>query len=371
MIQANAGAFTRGVTSAPLLPLGFGFTRWPSYDWQAPTLKPIAVSEELLQTVPQQIGKYTYYRLGSTTLTQLRNHGIIPKNDYQKLKAKKPDGLVVYHGDIKAVVEYKQPKELITQKQEQKAIDQEIDVAKALCKVLIVTDGTTKSLWINALNGEVIRDVNGHELRTLFHPFPVKNTVTMEFLLDEVDASISSTNSQIKSAKLIDPTPLAARLWQTIWVATGKAPVKCLYNVVELFIFKFLSDLKVLPEDIAFGRIREKAQANPEEALDFYAKNTRTKIYSLFPPGKDGTTIINGTIFVNEGGEPNLSQSILFSRSLDHLHRYTEEFGSLTRIDKQFKNKALRKLPAARGGGAWAILHSSENCSVRRQNGWA
>ena len=78
---------------------------------------------------------------------------------------------------------------------------------------------------------------------------------------------------------------------------------------------------------------------NPEEALEYYAKNTRSKIYKLFPHGKDGTTIINGTIFVNEAGEANLSQSILFFRSLDHLRKYSEEFGSLTKINKQFKTK--------------------------------
>ena len=158
-------------------------------------------------------------------------------------------------------------------------------------------------------------------------------------MIDEIDASISKTNSVIRSAKLIDPTPLATRLWQTIWVATGKSPVKCLYNVVELFIFKFLSDLKVLPDDIAFGNIYQKAKIDPEEALEFYARNTRIKIYKLFPAGTDGTTIINGTIFVTERGEANLSQSILFQRSLEHLQKYTEEFGSLTKIDKQFKTK--------------------------------
>lgn len=296
------------------------------------------MSEELLQTIPQQIGKYTYYRLGATTLEQLRNNGIIPKRDYQKLKAKKPDGLVLYHGDIKAVVEYKQPKDLVSNKQIDKAIKQEIDVAKALCKILIVTDGS-KSFWINALNGERVMDAKGQEVTTVFHPFAVKNTATLEYLLDEVDASLSRKSSTIRSAKLIDPTPLAARLWQTIWVATGKSPVKCLYNVVELFIFKFLSDLQVLGEDYAFNRIYKMALDNPEEALEYYAKNSRSRIYRLFPQGKDGTTIINGTIFVTESGEPNLSQSILFFRSLDHLQKYTEEFGSLTKINKQFKTK--------------------------------
>ncbi len=95
----------------------------------------------------------------------------------------------------------------------------------------------------------------------------------------------------------------------------------------------------VLPADLAFENIRRKALDDAGEALDFYARNTRRRIYRLFPAGDDGTTIINGTIFVTERGEPNLSQSILFQRSLDHLAKYDEEFGSLTKIDKQLKTK--------------------------------
>ena len=296
------------------------------------------MSEELLQTIPQKIGKYTYYRLGNATLEQLKNYGIIPRKNYGEFKNKKPDGLVTYHNAVKAVVEYKQTKKLKNKKDLQKAVDQEIGVAKALCKILIVTDGS-KSFWINALNGESIKDSAGNDVKTLFHPFVVKNSGVIEYLFDEIEASITATSSVIKSTKIIDPSPLATRLWQTIWVATGKSPVKCLYNVVELFIFKFLSDLGILSEDIAFDHVYEKAQDNPEDALEYYAKNPRDKVYKLFPYGKDGTTIINGTIFVSERGEPNLSQSILFLRCLEHLQKYSEEFGSLTRIDKQFKTK--------------------------------
>ena len=235
-------------------------------------------------------------------------------------------------------MEYKLPKELKSDRQIAKAIKQEIAVAKALCKLLIVTDGS-KSFWVNALNGERISDQNGNELATVFHPFGKNDTSTIEHLIEDIDASVSEDKSAIRSAKLIDPSPLARRLWQTIWVATGKSPVKCLYNVVELFIFKFLSDLGILPDDISFGRVYAKAQDDHEEALDYYARNTRTRIYKLFPAGVDGTTIINGTIFVTERNEPNLSQSILFQRCLEHLNRHTEEFGNLTKIDKQFKTK--------------------------------
>ncbi len=228
------------------------------------------MSEELLQTIPQKIGKYTYYRLGNTTIDQLKNHGIIPKKNYGKVNRKKPDGLVTYHGIVKAVVEYKHPDELNSDKKIEKAISQEIDVAKVLCKTLIITDGS-KSYWINALNGQPIKDAKNIDLRVIFHPYPVKNTGMIEYLIDEIDASLTISNSLIRSTKLIDPTPLATRLWQTIWVATGKSPVKCLYNVVELFIFKFLSDLQVLSNDLAFNGVFKRALGDPAEALDYYA----------------------------------------------------------------------------------------------------
>lgn len=296
------------------------------------------MSEELQQVIPLSIGQYQYYRLGNTTLAQLRKAGIIPKRKYEGLGRKKPDGLVLQHGRVVAVVEYKPPGDLASPTQLEKAIAQEIDVARTLCRVFIVTDGT-QSFWINALSGEPVLDSSGNEVRELFHPPSEHNSIRLAHLIGEIDASLTLDNSTIRKRQVLDPTPLAERLWQTIWVATGKSPVKCLYNVVELFIFKFLSDLRVLSDDIAFSSIRAKAQEDPEHALDFYAKVSRARIMALFPLGSDGTTIIDGTIFVNENGEPNLSQSILFRRSLEHLHDYTTEFGSFTQIDKQFKTK--------------------------------
>ena len=296
------------------------------------------MSEELQQVVPLSLGPYQYYRLGSTTLNQLSRAGIIPKRNYASVARKKPDGLVIDQGRIVATVEYKPPGTLSSEKALEKAIKQEIDVARALCRLLIITDGT-QSFWVNALNGEPVLDSNGNRINDLFHPVPAKNTKRLAYLIGEIDASLTLDNSTIRKAQVLDPTTLAERLWQTIWVATGKSPVKCLYNVVELFIFKFLSDLAVLSDDIAFSSIRKKARSNPEEALQFYAMVSRKRIMQLFPEAEDGTTLIDGTIFVAENGEPNLSQAILFRRSLEHLHAYTEEFGSLTKIDKQFKTK--------------------------------
>lgn len=296
------------------------------------------MSEELLHTIPQSIGKYTYYALGETTIKQLMESGLIPRRPYKGILRKKPDGIVFYQKTVKAIVEYKAPEKLRTNTDVQKAIAQELAVAKSLCKILVVTDGQ-HSYWVNALNGELICDTKGNQISTVFDSLNVKNVNVLEYLIEEIDMSIDKSNSSIRSYQNVDPTPLATKLWQTIWAATGKSPVKCLYNVVELFIFKFLSDLRVLPADISFDNVYEKSLTSPEDALDYYARNTRDKIKHLFPKGADGTTIINGTIFVDEKGDANLSQSYLFAYSLKHLQDYSEEFGSLTKISKQFKTK--------------------------------
>ena len=61
---------------------------------------------------------------------------------------------------------------------------------------------------------------------------------------------------------------------------------------------------------------KEPSSLADRDALDYYATQCRRDIHSLFPLGGDGTTIINGTIFVNEAGDANLSQARLFGEIL-------------------------------------------------------
>jgi type I restriction-modification system DNA methylase subunit len=265
--------------------------------------------------------------------------GLIPKRDYGKLLKKKPDGLIVYHKEVKGIVEAKSPSQLNTIKKENAAIKQSQDTAKKLCKLLIITNNSSKSLWINPLRGERIKGKKGEEIKTLFDAKLTKNINEIESLIEEIDLSVDENNSTLKEERVIDPSDLARRMWQTIWVATGKSPVKCLYNVVELLIFKFLSDLKVLSGDFNFDKVFGMCQISPDDALTYYARNSRIKIIELFPKGKDDTTIMNGTIFVNEAGEPNISQSVLFHHSLKHLQDYENNFGNFVKIDKTFKTR--------------------------------
>ena len=302
------------------------------------------MSEELIQADPIPIGRYSYYKLGATSLRQLKAEGVLKAVIPSQLAAKKPDGLIVLPGGAtKAVIEYKPPQKLRTQAQINSAINQELQVARALCKLLIVTSGS-KSIWVNALNGQRINSANGEELAYVVDSRAIArgdvDTDELERLIDAVAASLTDSNNSISSPSVLDPSALAATIWQKIWVQTGKSPEKCLYNVVELFVFKFLSDLGVLGAHNSFGSVAKLiSQADASAALKHYANICRKDVEELFPAGADETTIINGTIFVNETGEPNLAQAALFADIIKNLAVYDEKFGSFRYIKREFKTR--------------------------------
>lgn len=304
------------------------------------------MSEELLQTVPVWIGRYAYYRLGSTTLNQLKKSKIINKQSKRLLK-KKPDGVIVSPGgSTKAIIEYKQPSELSTKAMVKKAIQQELEVANFLCKLLIVTDGS-KTFWINALSGQEIKR-NGKTIPFVFDAeqiisgeITIEEKIDLENLIDQAEYSLTETNNDIVEPEVLDPTPLAKEVWQKIWINTGKEPEKCLYNVVEIFVFKFLSDIGVLDPYNNFNSVYERKEIiNDNAALVHYADDCRKPIKEeMFPVGDDGTTIFNGTIFVNENGKANLSQATLFGQVLDSFQSYDEKYGSFKYVTKEFKTR--------------------------------
>lgn len=304
------------------------------------------MSEELLQTTPSWIGRYSYYRLGSTTLNQLKKAKIINKQS-KKLSDKKPDGLITLSGGIvKAVIEYKTPDELSTKGKIEKAIKQELEVARILCKLLIITDGT-KSFWINALNGEEIKR-NGKRINIVFDAerivsgkITIEEKIDLENLIDQAEFSLTETENNIIEPEILDPSPLAKEVWQKIWINTGKEPEKCLYNVVEIFVFKFLSDIGVLNYTNNFNSVYDmKETIGNDAALKHYANSCRKTIKEdMFPKGNDGTTIFNGTIFVNEKGEANLSQATLFGQVLDSFQKYDQNYGSFKYVTKEFKTR--------------------------------
>jgi len=295
------------------------------------------MSEELLQrdliNNPEKIGKWNFYNIGSTTVKALKGYGIIRNIDYGKAENKKIDALIVLNKQVIAVIEYKSTTQFKTKAQKDKAIKQEIEVARKLGSKIIIATDTKECVWVNTKTGNRIKDEKGKEIKYLFDP---KDTKVVK-LIEKINYSINELNDNLKPKKLVNPTDLAKQIWQDIWSVSGATPENCLYTFVELFIFKYLSDLGVLKTVNSFDFLMEMYEENTtEEILEYYASNIRKKIKELFPRNEtDKTTIINGTIFVSKDQKAVKGYSTVFKKVLDKFN----EYGKLENIDYDFKSQ--------------------------------
>lgn len=295
------------------------------------------MSEELLQrdliNNCQKLGKWDFYNIGATTVKALKEHGIIRNVNYGAEEKKKVDGLIVQKKNVIAVIEYKKPSEFKTSAQKNNAIKQEIEVAKKLDAHIIIATDTKDTVWVNVLTGNKIKDENGKELKT---NFDLKDEKLPE-LIEKIIFSINELNDQIKPKQLVNPTDLAKQIWQDIWSVSGATPENCLYTFVELFIFKYLSDLGVLQGVFNFNTLYASFSGNTEdEVLETYASVVRPKIKTLFPENPvDKTTIINGTIFVSKDQKAVKGYSTVFKKVLTKF----KDYGKLEHIDYDFKSQ--------------------------------
>ena len=297
------------------------------------------MSEELLQrnllNNPEKIGEWDFYNIGITSVKALKDYGIIRNVNYGNEERKKVDALIVQQKNVIAVIEYKKPPEFKTEDQKSKAVKQEIEVAKKIGSKIIIATDTKESVWVNTETGNRIKDEDGRELK---YNFDRKDEKLPE-LIEKIISSINEINDQIKPKKLVNPTDLAKQIWQDIWSVSGATPENCLYTFVELFIFKYLSDLGILGQGVNFNHLQERYGykiANPdEEALEYYANIIRPKIKELFPEGHDNTTIINGTIFVSKDQKAVKGYSSVFKKVLTKF----KDYGKLEYIDKDFKSQ--------------------------------
>jgi type I restriction enzyme M protein len=303
------------------------------------------MSEDLVQSAAHKLGRYGYLRLGSTTLKQLQRSKYIRGKLSAADEKRKPDGIVFLpRGGIKAVVEVKQPKELVGKKLNA-VIEHYCPIARAVCNVLIITDGK-QSIWVNPHTKKLILDESGETISEVFDCQKVEASKLQDevadrivSLIEQASHSISANNDALLPLKIVDPSSLAKTVWQKIWINTGKEPEKCLYNVVEIFLFKFLSDNGVLAGTYSFQSVIELLSQGDSVALEHYANISRKKIAQLFPKGDDGTTVINGTIFVNEKGDPNTSQAGLFAEVILQFQLFDDEYGSMRNIGREFKTR--------------------------------
>lgn len=295
------------------------------------------MSEEILQrdlhNNPEKIGNWDFYNIGATSVKALKEYGIIRNVNYGKEERKKVDALIVQRKNVIAVIEYKKPSEFKTKAQKNKAIKQELEVARKIGANLIIATDTKETIWVNTITGNRIKDEDNKEIKDNFNP---KDEKTVS-LIEKIIQSINELNDQIKPKKLVNPTNLAKQIWQDIWSVSGATPENCLYTFVELFIFKYLSDLNVLQGMYNFYTLYDSFDVNTEdEVLETYASIIRPKIKVLFPENPaDKTTIINGTIFVSKDQKAVQGYSTVFKKVLGKF----KDYGKLENIDYDFKSQ--------------------------------
>ena len=156
-------------------------------------------------------------------------------------------------------------------------------------------------------------------------------------LINKATASLTITNDSILTPAVVDPLPLAQRVWQDLWSVSGATPENCLYTFVEVFIFKYLSDLGILTGMHSFSNLLNQYKTNTEnEVIEYYASTIRVKIKEQFPWNlRDKTTIINGTIFVSKDDKAVAGYATVFKKILERF----DSFGTLENIDYDFKSK--------------------------------
>jgi type I restriction-modification system DNA methylase subunit len=301
------------------------------------------MSEELLQRglnkKPEKIGRWDFYNIGSTSIRALKENNIIHNIDYGKIiERKKVDGIIVRQKEVIAIIENKTPKEFNTKVKQNKAIKQELAVAKKLgCPVIIATD-TLQTIWVNVRTGQRILNENKSEVTDNWNPTEVTTDSNLVKLIEKIISSIDENNNQIIPLKFVNPTDLAKQIWQDIWSVSGATPENCLYTFVELFIFKYLSDLGVLKTTNSFDFLMQMYgdDNTDDEVLQYYADIIRNKIKDLFPHNpKDNTTIINGTIFVSKDQKSVSGYSTVFKKVLEKFNDY----GKLENINHDFKSQ--------------------------------
>ncbi len=312
------------------------------------------MSEQTIQnnlySIPVTIlDKYTCLSLGATTINDLINSKELKALKMSKNLGKKPDVLIVNKNkEVVVFIEFKKPTEFDTEVKKQKAIKQEIDVAKEIgAKIYVVSDGDT-FIWLNPKTGSYIVDETGNTIKREIKP--KSEAKKLADFIDLVALSVSDVNNTILKTKDIDPTDLAKKIAGILKRMTFASSKMSLYTFVEVFLFKYLSDIDVLKDDNSFAHIYslydedKKKRKTDADILGAYIEGPREQMIKLFPEGKDGTSIINGQIFhVKKGIDGHYieedAHALCFKNIMEEFAKYEKKNDKFINISKDFKSK--------------------------------
>lgn len=293
------------------------------------------------------LDKYECLSLGSTTINDLIKTKIIHNTKISKKNsAKKPDVLIL--DKMKQIIIYQEqkiPQKFNSEKNILQAIEQEIDAARELrAKIYVVSDGE-RFIWINPLTKERILDVNGNPVETPIKP--KDNAKKLVSLINEILLSIDQNNNQILKKEYLDPKDLAEKINKILKHLTFASAKKCLYTFVEVFLFKYLSDINILTKENSFQYIYNlylDDETDDATVLGKYIDGPRETMRMLCPEGDDGTSIINGQVFHVERDSLNNYISVdntdtVFKQVILEFRKYENENGKFINISRDFKSK--------------------------------
>lgn len=317
------------------------------------------MSEELYQHDSLEnminVGEYKYLNIGRTSFKDLQSKKIISnmvKDDYL---LKEPDGLILSGKTmpykIEMIIENKEPEEFKKESIKSQARKQMAEYCYAVdCNLGCITDGSEFYFYLINSNEDITEheyDFNGikitansikYENSQILKLKSIKTDKESQFLLAEIMKSIDRSSSVLKLGKIIaNPTELAKKVWQSIWLATGDDPKSCLMTFTEIFMYKYLSDLDIIQYtddgiDISFSATLAKGKTS---CLKFYTKNVRSYIKKVFPPSADDdTTIINGLSLKSDRNQDELFYKILAD---------FKEFGNLKGVSVEFKSSLFEE----------------------------
>jgi len=312
------------------------------------------------------LGSFRHYILGSTTIAQLKQAGII-EGYVTDISFKprvwrgnsspqsKPDEIVLSGRQVIAVIERKPTSELRTLKQEQEAAEQCLVYMQQLnAKIGVITD-YSKFLWINGFDKDIKETRYIYDGEGLFSG-DYRRPDIINRVLEELDTKTDSLYQPLP----VDPSKLADSVWQTIWLATQEEPKLCLATFVELFLFKFLSDLRVLPETMRMQELNIELLPFQNRygmtQIEYYCQRIRPEMKHLFPEnsaftppidnfryGSDATSIIDGFAFLEPGISNHNHPLSTFNSAFLAIIKAFIDFGEVQHIDSEFKSRVYER----------------------------
>jgi type I restriction-modification system DNA methylase subunit len=305
------------------------------------------IQNELYSYKVSILDKYECLSLGATTIKNLIDTKKIKKiNVKSEISNKKPDVLIIdKSGQVAIYQEQKIPNKFKSEEDIEKAIKQEIEVAKALnSKIYIVSDGE-QFIWVNPLTNQKILDAEGNPINMQVKP--KENQKPLVELINKINLSITKDNNQLLKKEYLDPTDLAQKINGILKNLTFASAKMSLYTFVEVFLFKYLSDIGILTRDNSFDFIYNmyiKEDFSDAKVLGKYLDGPRETMKTLFPPGDDGTSIINGKVFHAEKDQFNNyisfdNTDMIFKQVIIEFKKYEESKGKFLNISKDFKSK--------------------------------